>query len=193
MTHADGRPTQQEPLPPSGKVCSPRPRQSIPSVTARTSWGMMARMRASIQVVVVALLAACTQPTQSDPSPPVETTPKAPALVLPARALPVPEPVPWPIGLDDKEDRPSSPDVAVGHSRPIKLITHCGIDFRVDFGGSFWQSYGESKASLSFSFERGVMTLLSEDVAVFRFRSRGHGASIFFVRNPHPKPEVGCM
>ena len=83
--------------------------------------------------------------------------------------------------------------MAIGQERPFKLYTHCGIDFRVDFDGSFWQSYGEGKTpAVGFNFEKGTMTLLSGEVAVFRFQSRGDEASIYFVRNDTPKPEVGC-
>jgi hypothetical protein len=107
----------------------------------------------------------------------------------------VPEPSPWPIKPDEKRDRPTSPEVAIGQERPFELYTHCGIDFRVDFDGSFWQAYGgEGKAPVVGSFleKKGTMTLLSQDVAAFRFRSRGEGASVYFVRNDTPKPEVGC-
>ena len=36
------------------------------------------------------------------------------------------------------------------------------------------------------------MTLLSGEVAVFRFESQGDEASVYFIRNDTPKPEVGC-
>lgn len=81
--------------------------------------------------------------------------------------------------------------MAVGQERPFELDTHCGIDSRVDFDGSFWQSYvvGNTPA-VGDPFRKGTMTLLSGEVAVFRFE--GDEASVYFIRNDTPKPEVGC-
>ena len=152
-------------------------------------------MRESIVVVLVTLLTACTGPT--DPRVPsvssVDPTPKAPPVVIPAEALPVPESTPWPIQSDEKRDRPTSSDVAIGQERRLKLYTHCGIDFRVDFDGSFWQSYVVGKTpTVGDPFQKGTMTLLSGEVAVFRFDGQGEQGSIYFVRNDSPKPESGC-
>jgi hypothetical protein len=36
------------------------------------------------------------------------------------------------------------------------------------------------------------MTLLTEEVAVFRFKTQGAPSSVYFVRNDTPKPERGC-
>ena len=154
-------------------------------------------MRESILATLFALLvlAACTRQDDPPPSPvpSVEATPKAPPVVIPQEALPVPNPSPWPIKPGEKRDRPTSPDVAIGQERPFELYTHCGIDFRVDFDGSFWQSYGEGKTpAVDFNFEKGTMTLLSGEVAVFHFQSRGDEVAIYFVRNDTPKPGVGC-
>lgn len=101
----------------------------------------------------------------------------------------MPEPSPWPIQLDEKRDRPSSSDVAIGQKRPVKLYTHCGIDFRVDFDGSFWQSYAGKARAVGDPFQKGTMTLLSGDVAVFRF---GSTDVVYFVRNDTPKPKGIC-
>ncbi len=152
-------------------------------------------MRGTIITVLFAFLAACTGPTDPStlPIPSVESTPKEPPIVIPAEALPVPEPSPWPIKPGDKRDRATSSDVAVGQERPFELSTHCGIDFRVDFDGSFWESYvvGNTLA-VGDPFRKGTMTLLSGEVAVFRFESQGHEASVYFIRNDTPKPKVGC-
>jgi hypothetical protein len=152
-------------------------------------------MRESIIIVLIALLAACTGPTDRSalPAPHVETTPRELPPVIPAEALPVPEPSPWPIKPEEKLDRPTSSGVAIGRERPFELYSHCGIDFRVDFDGSFWQSYIVGKASsVGDPFQKGRMTLLSGEVAVFRFESQGDESSIYFIRNDAPKPEVGC-
>ena len=153
-------------------------------------------MREPIIVVLVALLGACTGPTDtsvsSDPS--VERTPKPSPVVLPAEALPVPAPSPWAITPEDRRDRPGSSDIAIGQQRPFQLYTHCGVDFRVDFDGTFWESYAGKTRSLGNPVQRGVMTLLSDEVSVFRFESQGHQAtSIYFVRNDSPKAEGVCF
>lgn len=152
----------------------------------------------SLALIVVALLTACTGP--SDPegslSPDVDGTPRPPSIVLPAEALPVPDASPWPSPIQpgDEQDHASSPDVAIGREQPFKLYTHCGIDFRVDFDESFWQAYPypRQRAPVGDPFQQGVMTLLTDEVAVFRYRSQGNKASIYFVRNDSPRARVGC-
>lgn len=150
-------------------------------------------MRETIITVLFALLAACTGPTDpsASPVPSVESIPEEPQIELPAEALSVPEPSPWPIRPDEKRAHASSSDVGVGQERPFELYTHCGIDFSVDFDGRFWQSYGNIP-TVDLLSEKGTMTLLSADVAVFRFESHGDAASIYFVRNDTPKPKLGC-
>ena len=83
--------------------------------------------------------------------------------------------------------------MAVGQERPFALYTLCGIDHRVDFDGSFWQSYAGGKApTVGNPVQKGTMALLSAEVAVFRFENQGDEAPIYFVRNDTPRPEVGC-
>jgi hypothetical protein len=151
----------------------------------------------SFAFVLAALLAACTGPTDptGSPFPAIDGTPRPPSVVLPAEALPAPDasPWPWPIRPGDKQDHPASPDVAIGQARPFKLYTHCGIDFRVDFDESFWQSYRFGKSpSVGDPVQLGTMTLLTDEVAVFRYRSQGNETSIYFVRNDTPRARVGC-
>lgn len=153
-------------------------------------------MRAIRTATLMLLLASCTggsgTATESiSPTPP--STPTPTVQPLPEEALPVPEPSPWSIEPGAPEDRPSSPDVAVGSTRPLRLYTHCGIDFRVDFDGSFWQSYNVELKRLPFNeFPKGSMTLLTEEVAVFRTTEDGREVSIYFVRNDTPKPMGVC-
>ncbi len=152
-------------------------------------------MRQTVIMVLIALVTACTGPTDPSalPVPTLDSTPEEPLIVIPTEALPVPEPSPWPIELDEKRDRATSSDVAVGQERPFELYTHCGIDFRVDFDGSFWQSYAVGNTlAVGDPFRKGSMTLLSAEVAVFRFESQGDETSIYFVRNDTPKPKLGC-
>lgn len=154
-------------------------------------------MRSFRSVALILLLASCTGESDgaTEPVSPTSPTAATPTVQpLPEEALPVPEPPPWSIEPGAPEDHPSSPDVAIGRTRPFRLYTHCGIDFRVDFDGSFWQSYNAAKIELPGNeFPKGSMTLLTEEVAVFR-TTRGDGeVSIYFVRNDSPKPEVVCF
>jgi hypothetical protein len=63
--------------------------------------------------------------------------------------------------------RPTWPSAS---SCPFKISTHCGFDFRVDFDGSFWQAYTHEAYAPVYGFVHGTMTLLTEEVAVFRSR-----------------------
>ena len=142
-------------------------------------------------VILLALLPACSGSPEGRIFP-IESTPRTvPAVVLPD-ALPVPQPSPWQIRPGEKVDHPTSVDVAVGHKTPFKIYTHCGFDFRLDFDGSFWQAYTHDAYAPVYGFVHGTMTLLTEEVAVFRFTTQGTPSSVYFVRNDTPKPERGC-
>jgi hypothetical protein len=147
--------------------------------------------------LVVILAASCTGSTDpsTSVSPSVQSTSPAGPAAVPQAALPVPAPSPWPIpALDEGVDHPISSDVAVGQSRLLRLSTHCGVDFRVDFDGSFWESYAGNIRDATNPAQMGTMTLVSDDVSVFRYRSQGHQeASIYFVRNDTPKAEGSCF
>ena len=122
----------------------------------------------------------------------VEPTPRTvPAVVLPD-ALPVPQPSPWAIRPGEQVDHPMSAHVVVGQKVPFKIYTHCGFDLRTDFDGSFWQAYTHDAYAPVYGFVHGTMTLLTEEVAVFRFTMQGTPSSVYFVRNDTPKPERGC-
>lgn len=146
--------------------------------------------------VVVALLAACTGPPDpGDSSPSPQSTREGSPVVIPPDAFPVPEPSPWPIRPGLERARPTSSDVAIGQERFLELFTHCGIDFNVDFDGSFWQLYPDSKTRglvTSFQSQTGTMTLLSDRVAVFHFEYQDEKLAVYFVRNDSPKPLAGC-
>ena len=143
-------------------------------------------------MALVAVVTSCTGGTdaavESVPptTPPGTPSPTSPP--LPPDALPVPEPSPWAIRQNVPRDHPESADVAVGESRAFTLYTHCGIDRRVDFDGSFWQSYNVAGQATwpADPLQKGTMTLLTEDVAVFRFKSAHRKAAIYFVRNDSP-------
>lgn len=76
-----------------------------------------------------------------------------------------------------------------GEPQPFQLSTDRGVDFRVDFDGSFWQSYEHVGDAPSDPFQRGSMTLLAENAAVFEWR----GGALSFVRNDPPEPPGACF
>ena len=141
-------------------------------------------------VFLLAFLPACSGSSEGRIHADESTTRTVPAVVLPD-ALPVPRPSPWPIRSGDRVDHPTSADVAVGQALPFKIYTHCGIDFRLDFDGSFWQAYTHDAYAPAYGFIHGTMTLLTEEVAVFRYKAQSV-PSVYFVRNDSPKPERGC-
>jgi hypothetical protein len=154
-------------------------------------------MRWLRMMALMVLVASCTEGTDATvdlvPSTPPSTAPSPSSSLLPPDALPVPLASPWPIQPNSPRDHPRSADVGVGESRRFELYTHCGIDFRVDFDGSFWQSYNVGqKTRITDPFQKGTMTLLTGDVAAFRFGSGDRMAAVFFVRNDSPKPAVVC-
>lgn len=83
----------------------------------------------------------------------------------------------------------------VGWSGRYSLYVHCGVDDRVDFDGSFWQAYRTPSDHHAFDdpTQRGRMTLLTEEVAAFRFEREGKVTTVYFVRNDSPKDEVACF
>lgn len=59
---------------------------------------------------------------------------------------------------------------------PFELLTHCGVNFAVDFGGNFWEAaipvypgYGAYPTAIDNPFQRGMMTLLDPDNALFTY------------------------
>ena len=142
-------------------------------------------------VLLLAFLPACSGSPEGRIYPDESTPRTVPAVVLPG-ALPVPQPSPWQIRSGERVDHPSSADVAVGRKVPFRIYTHCGFDFRIDFDGSFWQAYTHDAYAPAYGFVHGTMTLLTEEVAVFRFKTQGAPSSVYFVRNDTPKPERGC-
>ncbi|HLB61852.1 MAG TPA: hypothetical protein VJN50_03820 [Actinomycetota bacterium] len=148
-------------------------------------------------LALVALLASCTgrpdvEERYPTSTPAVEThTSTTPPVVadLPEEALPVPEPSPWAEVKGVETDRPRSSPALPGKPYRFQLYTHCRIDFRVDFDGSFWQAY-RRYGRPDDPFQHGRMTLVSPQVAIFEANRRE--VHIYFVRNDTPKPALGC-
>ncbi len=94
-------------------------------------------------------------------------------------------------------------DPVSGHAVPGKkynmvLSTHCGVDWRVDFDGSFWKAADKrwARAGKGASYplpinpeQKGAMELVSADSARFDWPA-GH---IFFKRRVGAMKELGCM
>jgi hypothetical protein len=90
---------------------------------------------------------------------------------------------------------PQSAHVERGKAYPFVLSTHCGVDYYVDFDGSFWDLLEKNYApvplgtpgSLGNPAQRGTMTLTEDDHALFEF----DGGSILFTRHKGPKVLTG--
>lgn len=107
---------------------------------------------------------------------------------LPTEVAATASPVPVSPGARLAHPHSATADPGVGY--PFRLSTHCGLDFRVDFDGSFWQLIeGSGHGVFDNPEDRGTMTLLGNDVAQFRSDS---GATVQFVRYPYPWPFEVC-
>jgi hypothetical protein len=80
----------------------------------------------------------------------------------------------------------SSKDAQLGVAVRFRLHTHCGVDWSVDFDGSFWDAIGEGRAirrgayrSLGNPSDWGTMTLVSGGPALYESNS---GVMIAFLR-----------
>jgi hypothetical protein len=84
---------------------------------------------------------------------------------------------------------PQSAHVERGKAYPFVLSTHCGVDYYVDFDGSFWDLLEKNyaPASLGNPAQRGTMTLTGDDHALFEFDN----GSIIFARHLGPKVLAG--
>jgi hypothetical protein len=83
----------------------------------------------------------------------------------------------------------------VGVPYRIDLYTHCGIDFWTRFDGNYWDAVGYDNGTgnppegLGNPYDRGTMTLLSEDVAEYVSRS---GKLIRFERAADRPEGMAC-
>jgi hypothetical protein len=91
---------------------------------------------------------------------------------------------------------PHSAPASVGVAYPFTLLTHCGIDYFVDFDASLWdlaptQPGGSIRPSgLGDPFQKGSMTLVDTNTAHFDWS----GGRINFIRHPGTKTVPGlCM
>ena len=111
-------------------------------------------------------------------------------VTFPATDLPSPSPTRAPIEVrGGLKMWPGSIDVDVGQRFRYTAYTHCGIDYALDFDGSFWRARGSSDEGLDDPFDHGVITLLGEDEASYESSS---GATVILERQPGPQVVSGC-
>ena len=129
----------------------------------------------------------------------VEPAPETPT-VAPVRSTPMPitqreKTQPPYQRAEPVEVSPNSPRASLGKPYPFVLNIHCGLDFEVDFNGSFWKlderrGVPEDYLGGGVPELEGTMTLITPDRARFDFdpasiytNLRPSRASIFFVRH----------
>ncbi len=105
---------------------------------------------------------------------------------------------------------PSSGRVKPGQTYIISIYTHCGLDWNVDFDGSFWDAAGPVRGTdgnappgVGNPSQLGTMTLIDADLAHFAFppvtytgldnrQTTLPGGSFDFTRHIGPKYVLGC-
>lgn len=87
---------------------------------------------------------------------------------------------------------PRSSRVEAGIRYRITVYTHCGLDYLLDFDGSFWDSAqaAPSEAAWDDPDDDGVITLDSENEAIYR---SSKGFEFRLTRHPGPKAVYLCM
>lgn len=90
---------------------------------------------------------------------------------------------------------PVSGKVQLGQAYIFAIYTHCGLDQRVDFDGSFWiaadpslREFGNAPAGVGNPVQSGVMTLIDTNLARFEY----DGGQFDFIRHEGPKRIRGC-
>ena len=81
-----------------------------------------------------------------------------------AGATRLPGPTPTPIVVQPKSTRAEK-----GKAYPYQLYTHCGIDFSVDFDGSFWDATGTRPSGIGNPIQKGTLTLIDTGHARFSY------------------------
>jgi hypothetical protein len=118
---------------------------------------------------------------QSSPPPPVASLvpnlPGSSAQVSPSQP---PFETPTPVVLTPKSARAEQ-----GKVYEFNLYTHCGVDFEVDFDGSYWDlaTLANLPSTVGNPAQHGTMKLVDTNHARFTFE----GGSIDYVRHVGPK------
>ena len=76
----------------------------------------------------------------------------------------LPSATPKPIVVQAK-----SAHAVTGKAYSFQLYTHCGIDFSVDFDGSFWDATGTRPSGIGNPIQKGTMTLVDTRHARFSY------------------------
>jgi len=150
-------------------------------------------------VILGLALAGCGQAIRRGAAGPPTPVPTV-AAPLPAPSQPEhPAPSPFPTWTLDLSGGPSptpgivltptSERVQVGQTVPFTLYHQCGIDFEVDFDGSFWDAvHPEPRpAGLADLAQDGTMTLIDANHARFTWA----GGTIDYTRHVGPKVVPG--
>lgn len=149
-------------------------------------------------VILGLALAGCGQAIPRGAARPLTPVPTV-AAPLPTTTPQHPAPSPLPTWTPDFSSgasptpgivlTPTSEHVQVGQTVPFTLFAHCGIDFEVDFDGSFWDAvHPEPRpAGLDDLAQDGTMTLLDPDHARFTWT----GGTIDYTRHVGPKVVPG--
>lgn len=87
---------------------------------------------------------------------------------------------------------PETVRAKMGQAYPFQLIVHCGVDYAVDFDGSFWDLDRQSDVPeySGMPLLPGTMILIAPDRARFD-PDNFDGASIYFTRHKGPKVVSG--
>jgi hypothetical protein len=118
----------------------------------------------------------------------------------PRPTVPIPVPAPTSgdqsVQLDDGRYRvkPTSAPVETSVPYEFTIHTHCGLDWSVDFDGSFWDLVGEdpddfSRDDFDDPSDDGVMVLVNRELAEF---TSSKGTTVAFVRHIGKKIIPGC-
>ena len=94
-------------------------------------------------------------------------------------------------------DTADSKSAKVGKPYRWVLSTHCGIDFAIDFDGSFWQAVVEDRRAFRRGNlkdlrepDRGTMTLVSENLATY---ASNNGPELHYERSETTRPDTACL
>lgn len=155
---------------------------------------MHARLSAILVIAVIFVGCGATRATIAPMGAPAmnatESASRSPLpIISPTAPVPTPKgPAPTPtVGI---LLTPMSPPAEIGHSYAFHLLTHCGVNYHVDFDQSFWEATipvwdgsGNPPPNLRNPIQDGTMTLLDADHARFDYA----GGAIPFRRLSGPK------
>lgn len=153
----------------------------IAPLLARTLASFLARLMLTAVIVVTAACGAGAT---------ASTAPSAPPSIPPsATTSPPPSEPGFPNG--GQEVHPSSAPRAVGDGELITVFTHCGLEGRLDWAGSFWREVGRipEGGAIGDPEDSGRITLVGPTRAVFESST---GTEVLLERLPGPAVLFPC-